>query len=498
MNAGPVILDSRGRLAARVAVAENWYDGAFNSPSRSLIHAPVQSARRDLDRYTRQQLMRKARHLYKNSPLIRGLIERLVTLTVGGGFHPVFKSSNLDWNRRAKQTWRRKARSVHLGARCSFLQYQRSVARARFLDGECFTLKTSDDEISFESLLQGLEAHQICGTEKNRAPSENEVGFGNVDGFNLNRQGAVVSYNIAGVSDPYAAEFIVQHFTPSRLGQYRGETILASAINTAIDIDEILILEKQCVKDASARKDIIKTATGELDAEAFRNVRFGDGGQLFDGQSSEQAKDDYYKQRLGAESVVLNRGDEYTPYKPDRPGSAWQGFMAFLSNTVCISAMIPPSVLLPVDIGGTDVRRDLDIAQRVVEVWQVDMAAEFDELIEYLLLPEIQDGELRAGLPDDWQQRSWYFPQKINVDRAVARQDREDVAAALMSREEYHSRWGDDSVEVDATIMEEAKRRKQQIADAGFKDVTEFYQLMSLDVKAAAQPQQNLSTEGTK
>ncbi len=244
-----------------------------------------------------------------------------------------------------------------------------------------------------------------------------------IDGMILNDQETVVAYKMSGVNEPLLAENVIHHFTPTRLGQHRGETILAAAINTARDVDDILALEKSCVKDASSKRDVIKTASGELDPEMMRSMRYGSG--QFGGYSTpfslpgdSKAKNDYYSVRFGAESVVLQAGDEYTPYKSDRPGSAWQGFMDFLANTICISTNLPPSVVLPIAIGGTDIRRDLDLAQRVVEPWQADIVAELDEIMSYLTAGERADGELRDA-PDDLTY-VWHFPQKINVDRSQA------------------------------------------------------------------------------
>lgn len=474
-----LILAPNGRPAWAEALENNWYEASRYSTKRSLIWEPVQDARRDLDRYTRHELSKRARYLYKNSPLIRGLIERLVTITVGSGFHPVFKSSSEEWNTRARQWLRRKSRNIHLGPRCTMSQYHRAVARARFVDGECFSLETFD-ETSYTDMVQGLEADFIVGVKHAGKKDKFQV-----DGFNLNGQGVVVSYNIKGVDTPYAAEHVVHHFTPNRLGQYRGETVLAAAINTAHDVDDILSLEKECVKDASSKKDIIKTATGTLDIETLRSLRYQDDitNQTFNLPVDENAKNDYYRVRFGAEPIVLKHGDEYTPYKPDRPGSAWQGFMAFLANTICISAMMPPSVLLPIQVGGTDIRRDFDIAQKIIEPIQVDMVAEHDELLTYLMMGEVLDGELKAGCPDDWMVRSWMMPPRLNVDRNQAQQDREDVARGLMTPEEYHGRYQQDAEEVDDSIIKHAKRRKEKILAAQFTDVKEFVQIISLDSK---------------
>jgi hypothetical protein len=485
-----VILAPNGRPAVEMAMENNWYEGSRWSPNRSFIWFPVQDAKKDLDRYTRTELMKHARYLYKNSPLIRGLIERIVTLVVGSGFYPVFKSSNPDWNKRAKALWKRKSRNIHLGPRCSMLQYQRCVARARFLDGEAFSVKTSDETISFEDRIQGVEADRVGGVKGkdiNPYNAENVKGY-IVDGFNLNAQGVVTSYNFRGIDKPYEAQYIVHHFTPERLGQYRGVTILSAAINTARDVDDILALEKDAVKEASSHKDIIKTSSGQIDAETFRQLRYGTGdtGQfptVFNLPADANAKNDYYKIQFGGQPIVLKKGDEYDSYKPDRPGSAWQGFMDFLSGTTVASTGFPASVVLPINIGGTDIRRDLDIAQKVCDPFQLDIVAELDELLDYLLQGDIADGELRKDLPDDWMIRGWQMPPKVNVDRQQAQQDREDVSHGLMSREEFHGRYGEDSLEIDTTVIAEAKRRKADIQGAGFSDTKEFVEIISLDPK---------------
>jgi capsid protein len=478
-NVPGLILAPNGQPAALEALRNHWYEGTHQSTLRTVICSPLQTPSRDLDRYTRAELNRKARHLYKNSPFIRGLIERLVTLTMGSGFTPVFKSDNVKWNSKAKAWWRRRSRNVSLGARATASQYWRALCRARFLDGECYSVKTEDSTVNFEALLQGIEAERVCGIDST-VPGNG----GNVDGFRLNSQGIVTAMKVGKIEIPSGA--FVQHFSPTRLGQYRGETILASAINTAHDVDDILTLEKDAVKDASSKRDVIKTSTGTLSAEQFRNIRFGNG-ELFglpnpipNPTNSDQNRSDYYRQVFGGSPVVLEQGDEYTPYEPKRPGSAWQGFMDFLASTTCLSTNLPPSVLLQVNIGGTDVRRDLDIAQRVVDPWQMDVACELDDCLDYLMEAEIVDGDLRNA-PEDWRNRDWFFPAKLNVDRAQAEQDRKDVQAGLMSREEYHARWGDSAEDVDAAVIAEAKRRREQIKTAGFKTVEEFLQVLALD-----------------
>jgi hypothetical protein len=477
-----VIVAPNGHPAWLEAQRNNWYEGSRWSPNRSWVWFPVQSAKQDLDRFTRYELSKHARYLYKNSPLIRGLVERLVTIICGAGVHPTFRSkSKPDFAKNiANPWWEKKSKNIHLGPKCSFLQYQRAIVRAKIVDGEGFSVKTFD-EVSMEDRVQGIESDVVTGAGSTRAKEL-------LDGMLLNGQGTVIGYKFKDVPEIYDVGDIVHHFSPIRFGQYRGETTLASAINTARDVDDILALEKQAVKDASAKKDIIKTGSGELNPEMLRQMRYGNsqGAIPFQLPNDPNAKQDYYRVHLGAEHVLLQTGDEYTPYIPNRPGSAWVGFMAFLANTICLSAGYPPSVILPIDVGGTDIRRDLDIAQRAADPAQLDLAAESELIVDYFAQGEIADGALR-GAPDDLE-CVWSFPSKINVDRAQAQQDREDYQAGLLSAEEYHGRYGGDGDAYEEQVVAEVKRRKERIIGAGFKDVDEYIKFLSLNSKVGSPP----------
>lgn len=478
------VLESAGRKPG--GVKANWYEGSRWSPNRSYVWFPVQDAKRDLDKWTRYELIKRSRYLWKNLPLARGLIERIVNLVIGSGIHPVPQSSKEDWNQKAKASWRAICRHPCADSKMSMSVYQRIKCRERVGDGEGFTLKSFNKRTGKDGIV-GIEADRVDGGSGN----DQGTTWGN-QGIKTDESGMPVAFQIRGVPQPYPADYVVHHVTFNRSGQLRGEPMLAPCVNTAQDIDDILALEKDAVKDASAHKDIIKTTTGELDPATLRKIQFGNGsGQtlptLFALPGDDRTRDDYYKIQFQGQPVVLRTGDEYTPYKPDRPGSAWAGFMAFLANSVVLATGLPPSLLLPVEIGGTDIRRDLELAQRIVECWQQDIANEWQEIWEYFIEGQIEDGPL-SDAPADWQNVRWHFPKSITVDRGRdAQQDRSDVQSGLMSHEEYHARYGDDSEEYETTVINEVRRRRLLILGTSvnepFKNMLEFVQLLSLDSK---------------
>ena len=478
------ILAPNGRPAIFEALENNWYEGSRWSPNRSWVWFPVQDAKRDLDRFTRYELMKRSRYLWKNAPLIRGLIERLVNLVIGNGIHPVPTSSNPKWNKKAKAAWRKFSAFPCVDSRMSMSQFQRIKCRERFLDGEGFTVLTYSMDTGRDR-IQGIESDRVTGVNADLPSVNADQNNQNVDGILLNKQGRPIGYKFRNVDKPYPADAIVHHFTPVRSGQYRGEPILAAAINTAQDIDDILALEKMAVKDASSHRDIIETASGEISAESERTMRFGTSGfpTPLSLPDDPKARNDYYRVVFQGEPVVMRKGDKYTPYKSERPGAAWQGFMDFLSQSVCLSTGLPPSVLLEMNVGGTDIRRDLELTQRVISPWQHDIATEFQRIWEYYIAGEIDDGPLMDA-PPDWQSVRWYFPKNMTVDRGRdGVNDRADVMAGLMSHEEYHGRYSEDWEEYDQAIIAEVAKRKQWIEAAGFESVLEYVQLLSLDSK---------------
>ena len=506
MNNGALITAAEAALipgrkrSSSFNIQSNWYDSSRWSPSRMWVWQPVQSAKRDLDKYTRFELNKRGEYLWKNSPMIRGLIERLVTLTIGTGIHPTPKSSNEKWNDSARNLWKKISRRPCVDSNMTMRQYQRIKARGRFKHGESFTLLTHSDRFNCDA-IQGLEWHRISGTNRSAPGVDNYTGVqGNDspsgDGIDFDAQGYPIRYHLDGF-DPVSkkpleaidCEFVIHHFTPARDEQVRGETILAPAISSAQDMKEILEFEKQAVKESSSHLDIIQTMTGDLDPESFRKVPFGQQWPTTQNLPNDDvSKDKYYKIQFGASPVVLKTGDKYTPYQPTRPGNAWEGFMAFLANTIVLSTGLPPSLVLPVDIGGTDIRRDLKIGQKVVSAWQDDIASEFQSIWEYFIAGAVEDRELPTP-PDDWRHVEWHFTESLTVDRQQAQLDRDDVESGLMSWDRYHGRSGRDGNAEEQKIIDEAKRRRLRITGIAvsepFESANEFKQYLSLSMKSA-------------
>lgn len=481
MSAAAAILAPNGRPARmEIARVRALYEAADNNRLRSSIPSPVQGVNRDLSRQTRRELLRKSRHWWQNSPHYYGMMERIVVLTIGQGIVPIAASADKEWNRRANTAWKGWAKVADLSSRSTFYDLQQIAFRGIVVDGEGFTLLTQGE--SNRPRLQQFQAHRVQADNYSGKADD-------PDGIAVDANGRPVSYRItltddrSGPATSRDADSVIHHFFPLMADQRRGVPLTAPATNHIHDLEDVIGLEKIAVKQASSKTDIIKTASGEINPE---DVQVAGGLESLDANNEESRA--YYEEVFGPESKVLRHGDEYTPYVPSRPGPAWSGFVEWLANVIAHATGLPPSVLVNFKIGGADSRRDLATAQRVIDVWQGKLIAQFQRVWEYVIGYDIDAGYL-PGAPADWREVAWQVPRVVTVDYGrEAQQDREDVRAGLLTRQEYWARYGLDPEQQDDQVLAEVLKRKQDIEGSGLT-VEQFITLLRLDpVKQPATP----------
>ena len=385
------------------------------SPNRAALPAHVNDCAVDHSDSVRRILIGKSRYLYDNSPIIHGLVERLVTYIVGNGLTPSPASADSNFNETASASWAGWCKYCDASSRASFATLQRAIVRAMIVDGEIFVnlVRSANNR----PRVQLIEAHRVKR-------------------INTDTLGRPTGYVLPGKDDQHdgptlAAEFVVHFFRPERAGQTRGIPLLASAINTAQDVHEILAFEKAAVKEQSTRRGVVTTKTGDAPVPVI--------GRSQRSQSATTGKPDtFYREQLGGETLVLTNGETYEEHVSQRPSASWQGFVDFLSNTVCFPTGLPPSVFLQMKVGGADTRRDLAAAQRVVSCWQQDIEAGLQLIFEYVV-----EADARTQLPTDWRTVSWQYPRAITVDAGRQSQaDREDVRTGAMTLAEYCGQYG--------------------------------------------------------
>jgi len=408
------------------------YDAGGDSPFRSYWPNFVQSAAKDIT-WDRQGLMSLARRWDQNSPLIHGILERLATYTIGCGLIPIPASSSKRWNKLVARAWEDWSRRPEITDRFSWGTVQRILWRSALRDGDSFLLLTTREDGT--PAVQMIEGHRI---REPNAPATVTSDPG--DGIVRDANGKHVAYKLVredGVLERRLdGAAVIQVLLPERPDQPRGVTLLASALKTIHNLDDILCLEQLAVKDASSKVDIIKTATGSLSEEDMVKLDADDVPPV------NQDAVGYYRGVFGPESKVLKHGDEFTPYSSNRPSPAWQGFVTYLNDTIALSTGLPPTVLLPGKLGGADTRKDLSSAARTLEAWQFMQADSYQRVYEFVVGTWLDDGFI-GNAPKDWRRTSWQMPRSITADAGRdAKADLDLVAAGLLTLEDYFGSQG--------------------------------------------------------
>lgn len=156
------LLEIRGmtpRTRHNTNIRAQWYESSRWSPNRSLPWFPVQDAKQDLDRFTRYELNKRAEILWKNSPIMRAITKRLVTLIIGKGAMPTPKTSSEEFNTELKAFLMRVFRRPCVDNKKSFGNYQRVKMTGMMKHGESFTVFVADERTS-QDKIQGLEWHR--------------------------------------------------------------------------------------------------------------------------------------------------------------------------------------------------------------------------------------------------------------------------------------------------------------------------------------------------
>ncbi len=427
------ILAPSGR-PARVEL-RNYYEAAQNIPGRSNLPGTVQSANRDNTRGARLATILKSRYFYRNSGVIRGLTERVLTYAIGRGIGSIFNSRSKVYNRSINVTMSRWGRKPEVSGTLSIRRLQRVIKRAMLVDGEIFAhLERKNGKPS----VHLIEAHCI-GRGTSMIGIQDKT-----DGIITDDRGEPQfyeyypnTYNATPILIP--ANEIIHFFDPVRANQGHGITIYHTAINNTHDYHDIISLEKAAVKQLSSKTEVIETLNGEIDTEDLVN------GTGLPVERSVQDATLFYQKVFGPEARVLARGDKYQAPQSARPSPAWQGLMELISNTICLSINWPPSMFFHhPKMGGPDKRSDMAMADRVVEDLQLALLEPWEELLLWAAGDLIDLGYV-SRKPEDWDVIKWRLPRRPTIDYGrEAQNDREDVKMGMLSLEEYYSREGAD------------------------------------------------------
>lgn len=413
-------------IIARIAglTPKARYEGAQRSDLRTFVPVTLQPARLDADAATRETLVAKARYFERNSAFLQRLTDLFEQYVVGSGLNLFAASSDPEWNRRADAYFDAWKPFCDLASLQHWTTLQALIARAWFIDGEVFILKTSGS--TGNPRIQLIESHR-CKT-----PSTVPKGKTIVDGVEVDSFGRPVAYwfqtdtietdgyamtswyawsSLSGKAAKFErvpAEFIIHHFEPSRPGQVRGLPFCYAVINTLHDLDDLEAFEMRAAKSNAAVEKVIKTATGEVtDDDIIRGTVTGTDGV---------DRAEYYRQVFGAEAKVLKHGDEFGQFGGERPSERTAAYWDYLVGKVCIGVGIPAELVRPTSMQGTSQRAMLDVAAAWFRIRSSVLGQTFGRVYEFVIWYGVERDGLLRGAPADWRAFSFVPPKGPDVD----------------------------------------------------------------------------------
>jgi capsid protein len=350
--------------SAEFLKALSGFDGANQSERRGWIYWPTLDTKRELNTYSRTELLRKSRALRANFGLANRLCSGLADLI--GYIAPMSMSGDEDWDIIADAHWEdrtHEAGVVDAAGQFDIRRMQIELNKAAFGDGDVLPVlvKNSTDGV----MVAIYEAHQV------RTPKE--AGKDWIDGVRVNKFRRHLAYGIQdddGQIKTVSAWDALYFSHPDALGRIRPPTILAHAVNHMQDISEILADVKLTIKVAAQLGLYLKNSTenagGHDGPRSIASVLRDETATVIDGEGTEGEKqwkvEDLYRAQGGMAN--LPRGTDVGVIQDARPHPNQVNLIEFLIRDICWGVGVSPDILWDIaKLGGANSRianSDLD------------------------------------------------------------------------------------------------------------------------------------------
>lgn len=392
------------------SAAYGSFQGAMPSTDRGYVYFPNLDTEKELDSWSRRELMKRARALYNNIGLVKRIINGVARMVCGTGLMPQAMTSDEDWNDRAERLFQERAGSkntFHLARRFDFYSSQRAVMRAMLKDGDVLAVLARTPSNALRTML--YEAHQVgngTGSQDNPA----------VDGVWLDAHRAADAYSVLdkdgkGIRIPAENALLTANF--ERIGQVRGATCLYHAVNRLQDRSEIQAALTAGIKRSAQIGYAIETQLGST------GVVGGPGAMAPRAQTVVQTSAGPVtmdKLLGGGEVEELKPGQSFKILHDARPHPNVSTHLDAMVRDIALGTGFFPEVLWNVaELKGANTRFVMADTQGGIEEYQ-------ELLVEHycgpLYLAWIADAIAQGDLPyhPEWYQHGWLTPGRLTVD----------------------------------------------------------------------------------
>jgi len=432
--------------AASQLKALSGFDGANQSDRRGYIYWRTLDTKRELDTYSRTEMLRKSRWLRANFGLATRICSGLADLI--GYLTPISMSGDEDWDSLADDHWEDRAGEasvIDAAGQYGIRAMQIELNKAAFGDGDILPviIKGATDNIQ----IANYEAHQICNPQ-----GINDTSW--VDGVKINKFRRHVAYGLRdddGTVKTLSAKDALYYAHPDAMGRIRPPTILAHALNHMQDISEILADVKLTIKVAAQIglyiKNDVENAGGHDGprslAAALRNEQQTEGDGTAEDPGAEYKIEDVYKSQGGLTN--LPRGSAIGVIQDARPHPNQVALIEYLIRDICFGVGVAPDILWNIStLGGANSRianADLD---RWISCRLLRLRSWLKRFRAIWISNEILSGRLPepAGSAQYW--KAGFLPQaSLTADKGrIGKLNIELVKANLRSYQTHYSEEG--------------------------------------------------------
>lgn len=387
----------------------NGFAGAATTRSRGFIYFPELDTRKEINAYTRVELMRRARWMYANLGFVKRILNGIPSMVVGTGLQPQPFTDDKEWNDLALRAFERRASSkvtFDVASKFNFAESQRAVTRWRLRDGDCSVALTESQ--AKRAQFAFYEAHQMGDKARDD---------GWLDGVKCDRLGGAIAYRLLGDGDAYAdipARDLIFLCDYERAGQNRGLTCLHAAVNHLLDTTEIFSFLKQGIKSSNRVGYYLADKGGPQPNVAGQ---MGHRQQITTGDGNSITVEKVYGD--GGEVPKVPGGKELRLLADNRPSPNTLGFVDYLLRDIAWGTGFSVDLLWNISaLGGANTRFVMADAQGRIDEeqqWLVDNYC--TRVWIYTIAKEMKYGGLRRCTDPEWMFKiGWIPPARRTVD----------------------------------------------------------------------------------
>lgn len=447
------------------------YDAADFSSRRGTVKWTSLDTSKEIDAYSRGELLRKGRWLIANTGFGRGLIKNSATLI--GWKTPHARTDDDAWNKERDRLFAAKHRSrrtFDVSGKFSFKAAQNMLVKRELGDGDCLIVFSKDSTGS--AMCAFYESHQLA----NPKDADPELWK---EGVRIDKHGKHLAY---GVKDGDKVKVIqardaMLFGTFESVGHVRPHPPLGYAINHALDVSETRGFWKLAIKNSSLFGVVSEKAASSNPTRSVGGMETSIPVPAPKITEETQSDGTIVKKAEvfdGGQVIGTNPGEKMSILTDDRPHPNSMNFEEAVLDEIAAGWGVAKEVVLMLGkkLTGPSVRFIMNMADQ----WIEDKQALLDEFcLRYWVYDtalEIESGRLREPSDENWMQKLKLTKRRsLTIDRGKEgkqRLDELDAGAGTLA-DWVEETTGDDWRDHVDQVVEEHDYKAKAAEARGYK-----------------------------